>query len=271
MKLALIYNIFEALDLAYLSIKNHIKQTDILILVYQTVGNYGLKNKENYENFLNIVYDLCKENNVKFIAHEYNVNLNLSPFDNELTKRRIGLNIAKQINSTHFLLIDCDEFYIPEALEYAKEEMFAYDFDGMVCGMVGYFKHPTLQFEDTTRVTFIQKITPSVEIRQNRNMQYAFEDGVELIDTKRQTSHNNQFWSNITMHHMSHVRSDLKMKTLNSRAQKSFNQEYYKTYKNAKPGSFLTLEYCRIKNKPLKEVENIFNIPIDKFIDQKII
>lgn len=65
------------------------------------------------------------------------------PLNCETDKRNYGLRLAKERGFTHFLSLDCDELYEPEAFRRAKERFHVEpDLQGLVCRTQVYFKSP---------------------------------------------------------------------------------------------------------------------------------
>jgi hypothetical protein len=56
-------------------------------------------------------------------------------FFNELTKREIGRQYCMRNGCSHFMSMDCDEFYLTHQLEYAKRVMEERGYEGALCKM----------------------------------------------------------------------------------------------------------------------------------------
>lgn len=182
--------------------------------------------------------------------------------ENETDKRNFGLDKAREIGYTHFIMLDADEFY-PDFTE-EKKRFEDPELIGLVCASRLYFKEPTLCFEDSTRVPFIHRLT--TDIRFEKNYQYPFsvnEKDNPAIDPTRTMNVNNLKgnliqWSEVKMHHFSYLRSDIRKKIRNSAGQrvKTFQHLLLDDYRNAKEGYRMGFF-----NKTLERTENIFNLP----------
>lgn len=249
MKLAAIYNVWADWDLLTHSIENIFQVVDGIIVVYSRKSNSGeLSDPPN---------DLYFPGNVELFQRE--------PFASqamhcETDKRNFGLQKARELGYTHFIMMDVDEFYEPEA--FLKEKQRFIDnpnLAGLVCASQVYVKSPTLTIGlDTTLVPFIHKITSGLKHEFNRNYPYAWEGRNIRIDPTRSININSGVeWSPIVMHHMSYVRTDLKRKIRNSTAKSNIEKStIMEDYRNAKDGY-----YFKFYNKKLFTVDNIFNLP----------
>lgn len=187
---------------------------------------------------------------------------------NETDKRNFGLNIARRAGYTHFLMCDEDEFYLPEEFQKEKKRFENPKLMGLVCRVKCYFKSPTLTIGyDTTLVPFIHKITPTLRFEFNKNYPFAWTmvDGVPFthskkirIDPTRSMNINDDVeWSDITMHHYSYVRKDVKKKIRNSTARQNLERStIVNDYLNAKEGYF-----CQFYGKTLEMSPNVFGLP----------
>lgn len=142
------------------------------------------------------------------------------PRNSETDKRNYGLSLARQQGYTHFVSMDADEFYEPEAFLKAKEAFLNTDLKGMVCRCQTYFKSPHLTVGiDTTLVPFIHQITPGLRHEFNREYPFAWEGRNIRIDPTRSLSIKaGVVMSDVIMHHFSWVRSDYGCKIRNSTA-----------------------------------------------------
>lgn len=89
-------------------------------------------------------------------------------FFNELTKRNIALEKARENGCTHFLSIDTDEFYQPEQVRYCKDFIERLDLTSTGCKMRTFFKYPTcelLPLDHVNNVPFIYKIRNNLSFK----------------------------------------------------------------------------------------------------------
>lgn len=248
MKLVCIIIVWDDWELCYHQIEHLQKHklVDDIYVVYSEVSNYG-----EFSPFIFMDFD------VEFIHREPQFS---HPMNSETDKRNFALHRARNDGFTHFIVTDSDEYYHPEAFLKEKQRFIDNpDLAGLVCATQVYFKSPTLTIGlDTTLVPFIHKITPTLKHEFNRRYPYAFEGRDIKIDPTRSLNiYSGVEWSEITMHHMSYIRKDLRKKVRNSTAKANIEKSsLLEDYRNAKAG-----EYCNFYKKVLHEVPNYFNIP----------
>lgn len=250
MKTAAILNFWDCAELLPYAVKNWFKCVDEVIIVFSDKSNYG--QFIDNTNFL----DQPEFAGCKIVRCEP---IQLPPMDNERRKRNFGLDYARSLRVTHFIMADADEFYDPQEL---KQELKRFDdpnMKGLICGCQTYFKSPTLTIGlDTTRVTFIHQLSPGLRFTWNKKFPFAWDGPAIRIDPTRQLNINDGVqWSTIIMHHYSYVRKDLEVKINNSTARDNINRsDVRQEYMLAKDGYFL-----KFYGKKLYTVENRFNIP----------
>jgi hypothetical protein len=179
--------------------------------------------------------------------------------ENERDKRNAGLREAKRQGYTHFLMLDVDEIYDPQEFLMEKERFRDSNLEGLVCGVKTYFKSPTLTIgaDPNTRVPFIHKISPSLHYAMNKRYPFAYDKNGPRIDPTRQLNIKRGVeWSDITMHHYSHVRIDIRVKIENSSANLG-RSSLLEDWLNAKEGYRVKM-YDRV----LVSCENQFNIEL---------
>lgn len=193
----------------------------------------------------------------------------LSQRDNERAKRNFGLNQAKKAGFTHFLMLDSDEFYEPQAIAEGKEEFNNPDLRGLVCGSKIYLRSPELCIDDYTRVPFIHKLTADLEFKKNYEYPYSCGYLGILIDPTRTLNITEGVgFSKTIMHHMTLVRRDVRKKIRNSSGEriKQFSNLLLEDYKKAKEGYrpryYNIGEESAKKDRVLQRVPNTFNIPV---------
>ena len=218
---------------------------DLFIIIWQDVSNFGEKYHDfyfsNFSNFKKPIYDF-----------KYEPNLNISGAENETNKRNKGLEIAKYHNCSHFLHIDCDEYY--ENFRGSKQKFLNSGAKGSVCKILTYFKKPTLRLEneDNYYVPFIHELKTGTIAG---NQDYPF-----YVDPTRKINESNIFLLDVYMHHFSWIRKDIERKVRNSSAKANIERsnllkDYYSN--DTKAGTFL-VDY----DQKLIDVENIFGIEI---------
>merc|ERR1711998_435521 len=89
-------------------------------------------------------------------------------FFNEMSKREKGRQLCAAQECTHFICLDCDEFYLEHELCAAKEMIEKEGFDATACKMRFYLKHPTVEllpYEEFNCVPLIYKIKNDAPFR----------------------------------------------------------------------------------------------------------
>lgn len=252
MRLAAIYCYWDDDELLKHSMENIIPLVDGVVVAFSLVSNYA--DQSTPAAFL-----LRNDSQKPVDIIQVEPDLKLRPDVNETNKRNAGLELAKQKGYTHFLMMDADEFYEPEPFLKEKERFLNSNLNGLVCASQVYFKSPKLTIGlDTTKVTFIHKITPGLRFEFNRNYPFAFDRSAIRIDPTRQLNINNGVeWSNIIMHHYSWVRKDYEKKIRNSTARANLERSSIRQdLALAKEG-----EMCKFYGKTLIRASVDFNIP----------
>jgi len=255
MKLCAIYNVWDDWDLFEHSYKNIAPLVDGVIIVGSSISNFGEESR-------------IPAHIERRTSYVFNPKVGQEARSNETAKRNYGLQIAREKGYTHFLMMDADEFYEPEEFLREKKRFENPKLMGLVCRVKCYFKSPELTIGyDTTLVPFIHKITPTIQHEFNKNYPFAwtFVDGVPFTHTKkiridptRSLNINDDVeWSDITMHHYSWVRKDIKKKIRNSTARQNIERSSIVTdYVNGKEGYF-----CQFYGKTLEKSPNVFGLP----------
>lgn len=228
-------------------IKNISPLVDGVIVIGSETSNYGEFSEAPQYNLQEAFYYLKEPN------------LTVRPEVNERDKRNFGLNVARKKGFTHFLMMDSDEFYEHEPFLKEKERFLNPDLNGLVCASQVYFKSPKLTIGlDTTRVTFIHKITPDLRFEFNKKFPFAFDVRGIYIDPTRQLNITSGVeWSNIVCHHFSWVRKDYEKKIRNSTARVNIEHSTIRQdLMQAKPGYF-----CQFYGKTLATALVYFNLP----------
>jgi hypothetical protein len=256
MKFCAIYNVWDDWDIFDESLKNIYYQVDGVVIVSSLLSNFGERGKAK------TIY------NEKIIHYNFEPDLKLDPRTNETAKRNYGIQKARELGYTHFLMMDADEFYEPEEFKNELKRFEDPNLLGLVCRVKCYFRSPELTIGyDTTLVPFIHKLTPEIRCEFNKNYPFAWTstDGVPYTEkkqiridpTRSMNLTSGVQWSEISMHHMSWIRSDVKKKIRNSTARQNIeNSSIVRDYVNAKEGYF-----CKFYGKTLERSPNIFGLP----------
>jgi len=233
MRLAGIYIVWDDWEILSHSIRCMNPYLDGIIVVASTLSTKGEFSQVHY-------------------GHILEPDPELTPRENETAKRNFGLDMARDAGYTHFLMMDADEIYEP----FDKEQ-----FDGnYVCNSRLYFKSPTLYLDDPTRVPFIHRITEDLFFKKNYEYPFSvLHEGRPAIDPTRTLNITEGVeMANVTMHHYSYIRRDIRKKIRNSAGEKvkQFPHLLLDDYQNAEPGY-----KTKFFNLPLKETINIFGLP----------
>ena len=255
MRLVAVYNVWGDEQLLNLSIKNIRPLVDGIIVIYSTVSNYG-----------EAIFDFNFHEDIDYF--KFTPILSSTPMANETAKRNAGLNKAREKGYTHFIMMDADEFYEPQEFLKGKRRFEVDDLSGLVCRTKVYFRSPKLTIGyDTTLVPFIHKITDGLKFEFNKNYPFAWTDTdgvpftpnrrIRIDPTRSMNISSDVFWSGITMHHFSWVRSDIQKKIRNSTARQNIERStIIADYCNAKAGY-----YCEFYKTRLEACDNLFHIP----------
>ena len=219
-KLAASYIIFddviEHLESSIGTIRNNV---DYISIVYQHISYYGnkgrgsnfdlLKNLLNRRLIDNIIYNDC--------------DLNLSPKENEIKNRNLGLNDAINNQFEFFISMDGDEYYVEHQFKNAKNKIINDGYESSACEMLTYYKYLNLVLDphEDFHCPFIYKI----------NKNFLFGNSIQFpvgADITR-IYHSNNFKkferNELIMHHMSSVRRNFKTKLINHGCYCQFNNE----------------------------------------------
>lgn len=241
MKLAAIYNVWDGVELLRGSIDRMKDQVDIFIIVFQNVSNFG----EHYAPLSDVDLE-----GINYVLKLYTPDPSLGGGINETNKRNIGINAARNLGCTHFLNVDCDEYY--ENFDRAVQQYVESGSEGSVCRILTYFKYPTLRFEDFDNyfVPFIHKLGPETFAGQCKYPYYV--DPTRRINTKSVSLIEEP------MHHFSYVRKNIERKCRNSSAKMNIEKsKLMVNYHNPEVGPGFFVEDFGQK---LIDVPNLFNI-----------
>lgn len=241
MKLAAIYNVWDGDEFLLQSMRSVKEGVDLFIIIYQNVSNFG----EHYSPEENI-HKICEE--FKNVATQKYFPKQLGGFNNEINKRNLGLSLAKEFGCTHFLHMDCDEFY--KDFSAAKQNFIDSGANGSVCKLFTYFRWPTLRFEteDGYYVPFIHKLDAETFAGANK---YSFH-----VDPTRKINQENVILLPNFMHHFSWIRIDINRKIRNSSAKNNLARgTMLESYNDSRLGAGF---YVKDYDKKLIEVEDFF-------------
>lgn len=235
MKIGLSYNLFDGEELLESSIFCIRNCVDYISVVYQKNSNY---NSNCNPDLINILNNLRFSGLIDEIV-EYKPDFQLLPWQNELKKRNIGLNLSKLNNCSHHLTFDTDEFFDNSQFTNMLDVVVSGDYDSSVCKTKIFYKSSKFQLDVDidTQVPLLYKISEQSEFIHNHEFPV-------LVDpTRRMKPGKCKIFKpeEIIMYHMSYVRRDLEKKLINSSARVNFEDsiadvvEYYKNWKEGLP------------------------------------
>jgi len=147
----------------------------------------------------------------------YEPDLASSRHTNEIRKRQLGIDIARDLGCTHFLHLDCDEYYNPDEFRRGKTVLQGAQADGSVCRLWSYFRYPHLRVDKPEGywVPFIHKLKVDTVCGCNRRYPFYVDPTRNVMPVRNV----HEFSMNtLMMHHLSWVRRDIRLKFRNSTA-----------------------------------------------------
>lgn len=234
MSVIAIYNVFDGEELLEGSINQVKGWCDYVIAFYQTVSNQG-----------NIYHGGAKEckrlSDLGLIdlSIKFDPNLSKPAMVNERNKRNEGVRMARSLGATHFINLDCDEYW---------EEMPEID-----CAhkMWTYFKKPYYRY-DTPESYYVPGIITLTDRMRLGNWDCGFH-----CDPTRKPNHKLKE-GKAMMHHFSYVRKDMDRKIQNSTAKDNIlsrQKDLIKDLENVRDGYRMSFI-----QKIINLVPNIFQI-----------
>lgn len=203
--LAAIYNVWDGEELLVGSMRSIKDCVDLFIIVWQDESNFG--GIHNPMNNLSV-----EEMNSEFNIHwcKY-LPRKVGRFD-EVEKRNMGIEIAKGHGCTHFILMDCDEYYLPNDFRIGVDAFKKSHKDGSVVRLYTYFGDATLRQEmlDNYYVPFIHRLHH--DTRAGKDTYPFYVDPTRRINTK------DVIEIPVIMQHYSWVRRNILRKAANSSA-----------------------------------------------------
>jgi len=230
------------------SIEQIRNSVDVVIAVTQMESNFGEVDLAGYSH--------CRE--LHSIGLIDSVSL-LEPMrgkggaENEKRKRNYGLNIARSMGCTHFISMDCDEYYLPDQFRKAVDR--GYEFAGSVCEIQTYYKRPDWHFGiDSYYVPFLHQIGQKTQCG-SLNYPYYVDPTRGVVMGPGERVHKFSP-DDLIMHHFSYIRTDLEKKLRNSSARRNLNiPQILQQYEEAGPGK-LVPHYGKV----LIQGQNLFEI-----------
>jgi len=257
MRIAAIYNIWcgdELLSGSVDCIKEHV---DLIIFVYQDVSNFG----EKYSP-LPTISKITLNCPTECLVIQYHP----AAFDgavNETAKRNLGIKKAREAGCTHFVHLDCDEYW--EDFKAAKEEFISSGCISSVAQMWTYFKRPNLRLANPEGyyVPFITELDSNTVVGRNAFPYYCdpTRKPFNPSEPNKYTMDNVHLMSQ-KMHHFSYIRNDIFRKIRNSSARNNLQKSTIVTdYHSPDIGHGF---YVKFFEQKLCVTKNIFGITVSQ-------
>lgn len=248
MRLAAIYNVFDGLELLEGSIRCIYPLCSKVIIQFQIVSNTG----ERDDAVTDFVADL-KARYAQVELMEYRPESGLPPGINEFRKRAAGIRAARAGGATHYMLMDCDEYYVTADLDRARQRILEGGYDSSVCRLYTYYRSPCYRLSpmEDYYVPLIHDVrldlahsypVPVDPTRKSLGKRLCVFDPTELV-----------------MHHYSWVRSDIAKKLRNSSARRNWSAripEFVEQWRSFAPGDPIAY----YDDRSVVEVEDFFGI-----------
>jgi len=142
-------------------------------------------------------------------------------FFNEVTKRELGRQDCLKHGMTHFMSMDCDEYYMKDQLRAAKQFMMDSGYEASACRIKTFGKYPTVEYlrDDMNAVTFIHVLSPEKPFHISAPYPLLENGNFFGLDPTRRldnVDYATKFYffprEKVEMYHMTLVRRDLRKK-----------------------------------------------------------
>lgn len=208
MKLGISYMVFDGEELLEYAIRSIRKSVDYVSVIYQKISYFGNISSPDQQSVL----DSIKQKGLIDDLILYESNLDLHYKQNELNIRNFGLDKSIENKCTHHISADVDEFYLPDQLNYAKKIMDS-DYDCSLAYMKNYYKRPdyVIYPDQGHHSSFIHPVS-------NRySMTSGYPHGIEYTRRHERFANCKLFTKEeMTIHHMTFVRKNIRLKLRNS-------------------------------------------------------
>lgn len=253
MKLGVCYMVFDGFELLEYAARSVRTQADFVAATYQSTSYFGNPAEPGLEATMK---KLLRDGLLDEIRH-FEPNLKIHHKQNELALRNLGLAMSRKAGCTHHVSADVDEIYKPDELAYAKNNLG--DADHSLATYAMYYRRPTylIQPSQKLQTTFIHPV----------NNPYEMNDTLRYIEPTRRPKYRDKvriFTENeITIHHMSYVRRDIRWKLANSDNGRCYRKldKFVEDFNNYKLGGRVCIA-PDFMNRKTVEVDNIFGIKI---------
>lgn len=210
MILSVSYNFFNGEEHIIQSIKSIRESVDYINIVFQETSNRG---NECSKQAKEIIEHIIEEKLVEKVI-DYKPTFQVSAQQNELLKRKIGLQDCRKAGASHFFTMDADEFYRYNEIQYAKYKIQKNNYNSTSAGSYMHVKKPFYRMKDSTNVCFITRIDKQADM-VNHNYPINFVDPTRKIFLHKR-NHYHFRDDELNMYHMNLVRKSIKNKLDNS-------------------------------------------------------
>jgi hypothetical protein len=268
MKLSVSYNFFNGEEHLIASVNSIRASVDFISIVYQSISNSGnIISPEALDTLSDIRNRKLADSIIEFTP-----DFSEARQQNELAKRRIGLDEALRHRCTHFFTMDADEFYRQSEIEFAKDYVSKNRIWATSVSSFFHIKTPNWRAKDTTCCAFITRINERTEIgvgsyyidMVDPTRSLKTPDRGSLLQTKLRAlfprmDHHHFADSDVAMYHMNFVRKDaMKSKLANtSTTDTAFLEEVRNRYQNWEPGK--VFHFPNKGKFTFEKVDNEFN------------
>ena len=255
MRLSATYNFFDGGELLVRSVEIIRPNVDHVSIVTQQISNLG--NAQSPRS-TDAVAELLRRGLVDDVEF-FTPDRSRSAGENEFAKRARGLALARRAGCTHFLFVDADEFYDPDAFAAATSAIDRHGWETTSVEVMNYYGRPTWRVRDPFEfVPFICR-TSSTPVFLGSFPQQV--DPTRTVTWSGSTHHAFPA-TEIVMHHMTGVRLDLEEKLANSSLnddpeQIAASRGRYERIHDLGPGRFVLPDGAVVD---IVEVDDVFGL-----------
>lgn len=198
-KFGIVFNAFSGLELLKPALLNNRDQVDCIAVVYSEVSNYG---KPGPEYMMDLLHDLKFQNLIDVLVKYEIKHPATEPqghIDHMIAKRDLGRRTLAMQGCSHVQIRDCDEFYLKEDFEKAKN--ISTNSDITFAYIREFLKSPCYKAKNRSGfyVPFMQE---SLYPLGRTNLKYKVDPARKPLKVSTQTL------IDIEMYHMTRVRFD---------------------------------------------------------------
>ena len=256
-KFGVSYNVFDGVELLEDSI-NHIRSVvDHISIIFQTTSYYGEKLTEEE---INTVKSLKNRGLVDDLVY-FKLDKSISIHQNQINKRNHGKRLAQSRGCTHYMTLDCDEFYTTEEfkklvdLHRSNPNIITY------LPLVAYYKDTQYLIDSSQYMDGDLYVSGFFPVNYDLIMNFQCNvkvDPTRKVGVKENNLINILDKSFIKMHHLSYVRKDIFKKIYNAASKLRYgnNLEHFNYVRDA----YLNFEKDGIAISADKHQYQIINI-----------